>query len=738
MNDGKVRWAVVGAGDIVRKRAGAAILEQPDSVLHACVEVDPESKRETIDFLGPKHVYTEVDQMATDDAIDAVYVATPVHLHAEHAIAAMEAGKDVLVEKPMALDPREADRMCRTAERTGRRLAVAYFRRFSPRFELAKQMLDDGTFGRVVLVRIAVHSWYGGRDDGWRERPEFSGGGVLSDVGVHKFDLLAWWFGLPRRVVADVGTLVHDYPVEDSSTILMAYENGMQVNASFHWNSKTWTDEIHIVGTEAKLTLHPADGTEAVITVGRDTETRDVPNPANVHAPLIDDFARSIIEDRPPRFDGRDGSAAGRDHGCGLSVVEDRGMGGIGVVGGRQWLPMFAPGRNAVVIFAPKPENDFAFFIRTYYEACRRRCNKIEAIAGKWMFRDLLPGMSDFDARFIVSDDMTCDDWCRMSSAVGETHQELCEKYPVWARILEHLPGVNVTWHELTSEESYYPEYQQWTFYHTSVPERLDAAERTLFKRGLDAKDEYFHLGRFCTYFGRYNRSIDRPINMGIHENKYPLHSRLMHYFAPPVHSAMFILDGRAYVGKFDALEAAAKAFPSLRCWDYLWEILGKSYASSRWYDEDALVELEDALEEGLIAIAGAIREKITLIPPDAGVDVTAWRQVLANIRIDPAMEFFHQVKFSRLMKGRLRFYANAPRHFETDWLIRNELGRIGDELLHHPLSYCLADRGREGGRVTDRGDRRIARRLAGERRDCSREDVRASYGGDARARQGE
>ncbi len=338
------------------------------------------------------------------------------------------------------------------------------------------------------------------------------------------------------------------------------------------------------------------------------------------------------------------------------------------------------------MIFAPKPENDFAFFIRTYYEACRRRFDKIEAIAGKWMFRDLLPGMSDFDARFIVADDMTCDDWCRMSAAVGEAHHALCGKYPVWARILEHLPGVNVTWHELTAEETYYPEYLQWTFYHSSAPERLHQAERTLSDRGLDLKDEYFHLGRFCTYFGRYNRTIDRPINMGVHANKYPLHSRLMHYFAPPVHSAMFLLNRRAYVGKFDALEAACRLFPALRCWDYLWEILGRSYETPRWYDEDALEELEDSLEEGLNVIAAALRDVVTLIPPEIGIDISGWKRSLADIRIDPGMEFFHQVKFSRLMKGRLLFYGNAPEHFETDWLIRNELGRIGANFFTTPF----------------------------------------------------
>ena len=117
--------------------------------------------------------------------------------------------------------------------------------------------------------------------------------------------------------------------------------------------------------------------------------------------------------------------------------------------------------------FAPKPENDFACFIQSYYNQCRHRFDKIEGIGGKWMFRDLMPGMSDFDTRFILSDDMTVDDWCRMSTAVADAHLMLCRKYPAWARNLEHLPGVNLTLGELATERSYYPEYQQWSFYHS-------------------------------------------------------------------------------------------------------------------------------------------------------------------------------------------------------------------------------------------------------------------------------
>ena len=336
--------------------------------------------------------------------------------------------------------------------------------------------------------------------------------------------------------------------------------------------------------------------------------------------------------------------------------------------------------------FAPKPENDFAFFIRTYYDECRYRFDKIEAIAGKWMFRDLTPGMSDFDTRFIVADDMTAADWCRMSTAVGQTHLTLCRKYPAWARLLEHLPGVNVTWDELASERTYYPEYQQWSFYHTEARPKLSRAVERLAHREWDVKDEYFHLKKFCLYFGRYDRKIDPPINLGIHANKYPLHSRLMHYFTPPVHSAMFLLARRSFVGKFEALEVAAERFGRLRCWDLVWEILHANYETPKWYEEPYLTDLEDALEEALVAIAAALREVITLVPPEAGVDVAAWKKALSGVPIDQALHVFDNTKFSRLMKGRLHFYANAPPHFDYTWLIRNELGRIGHSFLVVPL----------------------------------------------------
>jgi hypothetical protein len=330
------------------------------------------------------------------------------------------------------------------------------------------------------------------------------------------------------------------------------------------------------------------------------------------------------------------------------------------------------------VKFAPRPENDFSEFIRQYYTTCRAGCSKIEAVAGKWMYRDLLPGMSDFDTRFILNDSITTDEWCNLSSLVGEVHLELASRYPLWWRNLEHPPGINLTWSEISSERLYYPEFALWTFYLSQEPLKMSNLVRHLSTRPWDVKNENFHLGRFCTYFGRYNRTIDPAVNLGVHANKYPLHSRIMHYFNPPVQSAICILDKHNYPGKMGAFELAAKYFPELDCWEQVFEILHAAYETPKWYEEANLTLLEDSLDMALKAIAAVLREEITLISREAGMDVHRWKRELGLVVQEPAAEMLEKTRFSRVFKGRLWFYLHAPEDYDTTFLIRNELGRVG------------------------------------------------------------
>jgi hypothetical protein len=336
--------------------------------------------------------------------------------------------------------------------------------------------------------------------------------------------------------------------------------------------------------------------------------------------------------------------------------------------------------------FAPKPENEFYEFIRTYYRECHGHFQQIEAIAGKWMYRDLMPGLSDFDSRFVVADGMTDDDWIEMSDQVGQVHLDLCRQHPCWSRMLEHLPGINLSWSELISEGNYYPEYKQWTFYDTLDPERVSSVQTHFLKRAWDVKDEYYHLKRFCTYFGRYNRSIDPEINLHVQKNKYPLHSRIMHYFNPPVHSAICLMDRNNMPGKMNAFELARVYFPNLPIWDQVDEILDGDYKVPKYYSEPCLSSLEDAMEHGLAVIASRLRKELGFSKKKEAEDIFILKQAVQQYDIDPVLRVFESCRFSRLMKGRLYFYLHAPAYFDSSGLIQIELGRIGNMFFKIPF----------------------------------------------------
>ena len=230
--------------------------------------------------------------------------------------------------------------------------------------------------------------------------------------------------------------------------------------------------------------------------------------------------------------------------------------------------------------FPVKPANEFGEFMDLYYERCKGRIPQIEAIAAKWEFEDLIPGMSDYDARFLYCDEMGVDDWCAASEALGEVHLDICESHARWARILEHLPGINLTWAEFTDESLYYPEYNQWTIYRTANEAKLEEARKYLAGHEWDERDEYFFLKKFLTYFGRYDREIDPAINMGAFEAKYPLHSRFMHYFAPPLQSAVCMILKKVVCGKQESIREAQRLFPELKVLD---ELIDEAHLSPRW-----------------------------------------------------------------------------------------------------------------------------------------------------------
>ena len=283
-----LNWIVVGVGDIAVRRVIPAIQAESRSNLYGVVTRDL-AKAAPLNT----RAWTNLGEALSDAAVHAVYVATPVFLHAPQTIQALRAGKHVLCEKPMARNEAEARSMLRTASATGKTLGVAYYRRSYPKVQRAQALLDAGAIGTPVFAELTCHDWFDGGDNGraWLVDPVKAGGGPLFDIGSHRIDVLNFLFGQPQRVSGHLSNAVHHYAVEDNATVMIDYEDGVRGVVDVRWHSRVKRDECRIRGTEGEMDLTPLNGPELVYPGGRE----HLPPHVNLHYPLLENFVDAVF-----------------------------------------------------------------------------------------------------------------------------------------------------------------------------------------------------------------------------------------------------------------------------------------------------------------------------------------------------------------------------------------------------------------------------------------------------------
>ncbi len=296
-------WLVVGVGDITRKRVLPAILAEPRSRLAGIVTRDP-AKAEPY---GVKS-WSDLDTALEESDATAVYIATPVFLHAPQTIAALRAGRHVLCEKPMALNYAEALAMQRESEDTRRTLGIAYYRRMYPKVDRARELIEAGVIGRPVFAEATSHDWFNplGTSRAWLADPEQSGGGPLRDTGSHRIDLMNYLFGKPINAIGHMTTLVQPLEVEDNATVMIEYECGVRGVVDVRWHSRVVRDEFRVRGTGGEIDLSPLNGPELVHPGG----VERIAAPGNLHYPCVEDFVNAIVRGILPRSYGESALAA--------------------------------------------------------------------------------------------------------------------------------------------------------------------------------------------------------------------------------------------------------------------------------------------------------------------------------------------------------------------------------------------------------------------------------------------
>jgi predicted dehydrogenase len=250
-----MKVAVIGCGLIGKRRAETAV-NHPDSELAIVADINAAAAEAIAQQYGCQAV-TDWQTAIADPGIDIVAVATHNGLLAEIAIAALQAGKHVLIEKPMGRNLAEAMQMAEAATQADRILKIGFNHRYHPALAKAHQLFRAGAIGELINLRARYgHGGRPGYEHEWRGNPELAGGGELTDQGVHITDLIHWFAGLPDEAFAYLQTAIWAIaPLEDNGFGLFRFPNGAV--ASFHTSWTQWKNlfSFEIYGQLGSLTI---------------------------------------------------------------------------------------------------------------------------------------------------------------------------------------------------------------------------------------------------------------------------------------------------------------------------------------------------------------------------------------------------------------------------------------------------------------------------------------------------
>jgi predicted dehydrogenase len=257
MSAKKLRMGFIGAGGIAQAHM-TNLKRFEDVELVAAADVSEASLQRSRNEHGIRNVYRDWKEMLKKEDLQAVSVCTPNGLHMQPTLDAFRAGCHVLVEKPLAMNAKEGQKMLDAAERAGKKLVIAFQWRFHPKTQFIKSMADQGAFGNILFMRCQAIRRRGIPNWGVFGRKELQGGGPMIDIGVHIMEMAHYVMGSPEPVAATgnifryIGDKPSDvacmwpkwdhktYTVEDLAIGHIRFANGaiMQVEASFAAHAK--------------------------------------------------------------------------------------------------------------------------------------------------------------------------------------------------------------------------------------------------------------------------------------------------------------------------------------------------------------------------------------------------------------------------------------------------------------------------------------------------------------------
>jgi predicted dehydrogenase len=296
-----IQWGIIGCGNVTEVKSGPAFNKVSNSSLVAVMRRDVALAEDYAKRHAVPKWYSNAHDLINDPEINAIYIATPPKQHEEYAIAAMQAGKLVYVEKPMALDLSACKRMEQVSKETGVKLVVAHYRRALPLFMRVKEMIDQQAIGEIRFARISLlqpdqSAMIAKTGNNWRVDPALAGAGLFYDLAPHQLDLLIHFLGKPTEAIGISVNQAGLYAAEDLVVGVAKLPNQVLFNGTWCFTTPEGKEEdlFEIQGSTGSLRFAVFGH---VLTIERNgiIETEKFQPPQHIQQPMIEKIVQYFL-----------------------------------------------------------------------------------------------------------------------------------------------------------------------------------------------------------------------------------------------------------------------------------------------------------------------------------------------------------------------------------------------------------------------------------------------------------
>jgi len=292
----KLKFGVLSTAKIGREQVIPAIQKSQHCTVSAIASRSKERAGEVASSLGIDLSYGSYEELLADDAIDAVYIPLPNHLHVEWSIKALEAGKHVLCEKPIGLDAEDARKLKRASQKVPHvKVMEAFMYRHHPRWKRLVEIVRSGIIGEIKAVH-SLFAYFNDNPDNYRNKPEM-GGGALMDVGCYSISAARLIFGREPDIVVGHSDFDPEFGTDQLTSGMMSFGSGTSV---FTCSTQSQGDQyVKVYGTKGKIELKDpfnpdhSEETSIKIVIG-ENETNETFEACNQFSLQADNFAAFV------------------------------------------------------------------------------------------------------------------------------------------------------------------------------------------------------------------------------------------------------------------------------------------------------------------------------------------------------------------------------------------------------------------------------------------------------------